>query len=145
MVIASLHEWLPTEASPQCYQQLCRWGQATQCLLCLGYIIPEDLPMWILLPNSRGLFWWDAMIRWLAVAFFIQIPIDIAYNMQQRLPHWYYIIIQVSSMQASRSLPYVHGLRRACGMSHFSHRDVTCAVSLYSFSTDPCLASDPLN
>ena len=72
--------------------------------------------MWMLLPNSPGLFWWDAMIRWLAVAFFIQIPIDIAYNMQQRLSHWYYIIIQVSSMQASRSLPYV---RRACGMSHF--------------------------
>lgn len=35
------------------------------------------------------------MIRWLAVAFFIQIPIDIAFNMQQRLPHWYYITIQV--------------------------------------------------
>ncbi|KAL3159544.1 hypothetical protein ABBQ38_009960 [Trebouxia sp. C0009 RCD-2024] len=60
-----------------------------------GYIIPEALPMWILLPNSRGLFWWDAMIRWLAVAFFIQIPIDIAFNMQQRLPHWYYITMQV--------------------------------------------------
>ena len=65
-------------------------------MLCAGYIIPENLPVWVLLPNSRGLFWWDAMIRWLAVAFFIQIPIDIAYNMQQRLPYWYYITIQVS-------------------------------------------------
>lgn len=71
-------------------------GQRSERVQCAGYIIPDNLPVWVLLPNSRGLFWWDAMIRWLAVAFFIQIPIDIAYNMQQRLPHWYYITIQVS-------------------------------------------------
>lgn len=68
----------------------------TLTLLDAGYIIPQNLPVCILLPNSPGLFWWDAMIRWLAVAFFIQIPIDIAYNMQQRLPYWYYITIQVN-------------------------------------------------
>ena len=61
-----------------------------------GYIIPDRRPVWVLLPNSYGLLLWDSMIRWLAVAFFIQIPIDIAYNMQERLPHWYYITIQVS-------------------------------------------------
>ena len=61
-----------------------------------GYMAPANVPMWVLLPNSLFLFWWDAMIRWLAVAFFIQIPIDIAFNMQERLPHWYYITIQVS-------------------------------------------------
>lgn len=61
-----------------------------------GYIIPDRRPVWVLLPNSYGLLLWDSTIRWLAVAFFIQIPIDIAYNMQERLPHWYYITIQVS-------------------------------------------------
>lgn len=61
-----------------------------------GYIVPHWRPVWVLLPNSHGLLLWDSMIRWLAVAFFIQIPIDIAYNMQERLPHWYYITIQVS-------------------------------------------------
>lgn len=63
-----------------------------------GYIVPEWRPVWVLLPNSWGLLLWDSMIRWLAVAFFIQIPIDIAYNMQERLLHWYYITIQVSCM-----------------------------------------------
>lgn len=63
----------------------------------VGYIVPDRRPVWVLLPNSHGLLLWDSMIRWLAVAFFIQIPIDIAYNMQERLPHWYYITIQVSS------------------------------------------------
>ena len=65
-------------------------------VMCTGYLVPNNVPVWILLPKSHGLFWWDAMIRWLAVAFFIQIPIDIAFNMQQRLPHWYYITIQAS-------------------------------------------------
>ena len=60
-----------------------------------GYMAPDNSPVWVLLPNNMFLFYWDAMIRWLAVAFFIQIPIDIAFNMQERLPHWYYITIQV--------------------------------------------------
>jgi len=70
-----------------------------------GYMVPDGLPVWILLPNSQGLFWWDAMIRWLAVAFFIQTPIDIAFNMQQRLPHWYYITIQVGSATSLSTCP----------------------------------------
>ena len=85
------------KSSQPYFGQLFILGCATSNLLCAGFIIPDNMPVWVLLPNSRGLFWWDAMIRWLAVAFFIQIPIDIAYNMQQRLPYWYYITIQVSS------------------------------------------------
>ena len=59
----------------------------------------------MLLPSSWGLLLWDSMIRWLAVAFFIQIPIDIAYNMQERIPHWYYITIQVRCKLGAAALP----------------------------------------
>jgi hypothetical protein len=87
-----------------------------------GYMVPEDLPVWILLPNSQGLFWWDAMIRWLAVDFFIQIPIDIAFNMQQRLPHWYYITIQVGSPVYCHLLAVSHH----CPDGH-QHHPSSCA------------------
>jgi len=87
-----------------------------------GYMVPDNLPVWILLPNSQGLFWWDAMIRWLAVAFFIQIPIDIAFNMQQRLPHWYYITIQVGSPVYCHLLAVSHH----CPDGH-QHHPSSCA------------------
>ena len=89
-----------------------------------GYMVPDNLPVWILLPNSQGLFWWDAMIRWLAVAFFIQIPIDIAFNMQQRLPHWYYITIQVGSPVQFNLLTVPHH-----GSSGHRHHPSSCAQS----------------
>lgn len=95
-------------------------------------MVPDNLPVWILLPNSQGLFWWDAMIRWLAVAFFIQIPIDIAFNMQQRLTHWYYITIQVSSACHLACLPWQCSLTTWFWTTHSLkvRRTATCASSL---------------
>lgn len=78
------------------YSALNRWFLLLQPLrVDAGYIVPAHKPFWILLPDSMFVLWWDAMIRWLAVFLFLQIPMDIAFRGQERLGRWYYIIVQV--------------------------------------------------
>ena len=60
--------------------------------------MPRDRPWYVILPGSHRILWWDALVRWLAVFFFIQIPMDIAFRGQQRLARWYYISIQVTAV-----------------------------------------------
>ena len=63
-----------------------------------GFVMPRDRPWYVILPGSHRILWWDALVRWLAVFFFIQIPMDIAFRGQQRLARWYYISVQVNAV-----------------------------------------------
>ena len=63
-----------------------------------GFVMPRDRPWYVILPGSHRILWWDALVRWLAVFFFIQIPMDIAFRGQQRLARWYYISVQVTAV-----------------------------------------------
>lgn len=96
--------------------------------------MPRDRPWYVILPGSHRILWWDALVRWLAVFFFIQIPMDIAFRGQQRLAHWYYISIQVTAVILCRT---VTTLRTPCSTSQPVHS------SLIQLCT-PSFLSDPL-
>ncbi|KAK9811376.1 hypothetical protein WJX72_002779 [[Myrmecia] bisecta] len=49
----------------------------------------------VLLPNSKYLRVWDAAIRWLAVYFYVTVPMDISFRCLERLSRWYYIATHV--------------------------------------------------
>ena len=76
------------------------WPQKDKNTVCLpaGFVMPRNRPWYVILPGSHRILWWDALVRWLAVFFFIQIPMDIAFRGQQRLARWYYISIQVTAV-----------------------------------------------
>ena len=42
-----------------------------------GYIVPPGTSFLVILPDSRLILWWDLAIRWLAIYFFMEVPLQV--------------------------------------------------------------------
>lgn len=52
------------------------------------FIVPPGTSVLVILPNSNFIMIWDAFIRWLAVYFFVLVPVEISFRMRDRANHW---------------------------------------------------------
>ncbi|KAK9861698.1 hypothetical protein WJX84_004552 [Apatococcus fuscideae] len=52
----------------------------------------SGLSSWlVILPNNTLIHWWDTLMQWLAVFFFVTVPVDIAFRCLERWNNGYYI------------------------------------------------------